>query len=271
MKLSPGQMGGSILKAEALDGLWLTETFCLPNHKAPKHSHELFQFYLVREGAFTESYGRNVRECGPLSLMSHPAGEIHSNVYHDQGARSFVIEVEDGWLELARRHSVVLDTAVHFTSGLPVWLAARLYGEFQNMDRVSPLMIEALTLELMAVASRRTVKPVERGRPPYLVRTLDILHASFSGELSLKRIAETVGVHPVHLARTFRRHHHCTLGEYVRKLRVERACRELARTDAPLSQVALSAGYYDQSHFSRNFKRLIGITPTEYRAAFRPR
>lgn len=271
MKLSAGQMGGAILRAEAVPGLWLTETSCLPNHEAPKHSHELFQFCLVRGGGFTESGGRYVRECTPFSLISHPAGEEHSSVYQDQGARSFIIEVEDGWLDLARRHSAVLDTAVLFTAGLPVWLAARLYGEFREMDRVSPLMIEGLTLELIAAVSRREVKAVERVRPPYLTRTLEILHACFSEVLSLRGIAEMVGVHPVHLARAFRRHQNCTLGDYVRRLRVERACRELAQTEASLSQIALSTGFYDQSHFSRNFKRLMGMTPTEYRAAFRTR
>jgi AraC family transcriptional regulator len=271
MKLSRGQMGGAVLKTQAVGGLHLTETLCLPHHRAPRHSHELFQFCLVREGAFTESDGRNVRECTAFSLISRPPDEIHSNIYHNKGARSFVVEIEDSWFELARKHSIVSDAPVHFKSGLPVWLAARLYDEFQNMDGVSPLMIEALTLELIAVVSRRTVKTVERRRPRCLVQALEILHAHFSTELSLRGIAESVGVHPVHLARTFRRHQHCTLGEYVRGLRVEYACRELSLTDTPLSQIALSAGYYDQSHFSRNFKRSIGVTPAEYRAAFRSR
>ena len=271
MKLSPGQLYGSILKAEALGGLRLTETSCLPNLKAPKHSHDLFQFCLITAGGFTESYGRNVRACTGFSLISHPPDEIHSNIYHNSGARSFVIELEESWLELAREYSLVLNASVHFKTGLPVWLASRLYREFHSMDRVSPLMIEALTLELMAVISRQTVKAVERTCPSWLVQALEILHASFSKELSLRNIGKSVGVHPVHLARTFRQHQHCTVGEYVRRLRVDQACRELSLTNAPLSQIALSAGYYDQSHFSRTFKGLIGITPTQYRAAFRSR
>ena len=271
MKLSPGQMGGAILKAESFAGLRLTETFCLPNHRAPKHSHELFQFCLVRDGAFTEHNGRKVRGCAALSLISHPPGEIHSALYHDEGARSFIIELEGSWLELAHEHSVVLDEAVHFEAGVPVWLAARLYGEFRNMDKASPLAIEGLTLELMAVASRQTATPVERKPPRWLAQTVEFLHANFPNDPSLRSLAEAVGVHPVHLARTFRRHHNCTPGEYARKLRVEAACRELALTDSPLSQISLSVGYYDQSHFSRNFKKLMGLTPTQYRAAFRRR
>lgn len=271
MKTPPGHMGTVIVKAESLAGLRLTETSCLPNHRVPKHSHEFFQFCLVRDGAFTEHYGRKVRECAALSLISLPPGEIHTNLYHDQGARGFIIEIEGGLIELARQHSVVLEEAVDFKSGVPVWLAARLYGEFRNMDKASPLAIEGLTLELMAAVSRRMATPAERKPPRWLARAVEILHACFPKDLSLRSLAEAVGVHPVHLARTFRTHHNCTPGEYARRLRIEAACRELARTDSPLSQIGLSVGYCDQSHFSRNFKKLMGITPTQYRAAFRRR
>jgi AraC family transcriptional regulator len=76
-------------------------------------------------------------------------------------------------------------------------------------------------------------------------------------------------VHPVYLACAFRRHYRSTVGEYVRRLRVEFACRELSATRAPLAQVALAAGFADQSQFSRTFKRVVGLTPTEYRKMFR--
>jgi AraC family transcriptional regulator len=78
-------------------------------------------------------------------------------------------------------------------------------------------------------------------------------------------IARAAGVHPVYLARTFREHHGMTIGEYVRKLRIEHACRLISTTGAPLSEIALAAGFCDQSHFSRTFKRVTGSSPAEYR------
>lgn len=51
----------------------------------------------------------------------------------------------------------------------------------------------------------------------------------------------------------------------VGRLRVEFACEELSRPDTPLIRIALAAGFYDQGHFCRTFKRLTGITPTAYR------
>jgi AraC family transcriptional regulator len=73
----------------------------------------------------------------------------------------------------------------------------------------------------------------------------------------------------VHLAVEFRRFYGSAPAEYIRRLRVEFACRALSGSTAPLIEIALAAGFSSQSHFSNTFKRLIGMTPTAYRAAFR--
>ena len=69
------------------------------------------------------------------------------------------------------------------------------------------------------------------------------------------------------------RHLGTTLGQtvaaYIRQKRIEYACRALAETDAPLADVALAAGFADQSHLGRTFKRIMRTTPAAYRAASR--
>jgi AraC family transcriptional regulator len=55
----------------------------------------------------------------------------------------------------------------------------------------------------------------------------------------------------------------------VRQLRIEYACHELAASDTPIVQIALAAGFCDQSHFTRTFKRLIGVAPSQYRESVR--
>jgi AraC family transcriptional regulator len=76
-------------------------------------------------------------------------------------------------------------------------------------------------------------------------------------------------VHPVHLAQTFHKTYRCTVGDYVRKLRIEYACRELATSTKPIVDIALAAGFCDQSHFTRTFKRAIGAAPFQYRESLR--
>jgi AraC family transcriptional regulator len=83
--------------------------------------------------------------------------------------------------------------------------------------------------------------------------------------LSLTSLAEAIGIHPVYLASEFRRHYRRSIGAYVRRLRVDYACRQLTTTEAPLAEIALAAGFADQSHFSRTFKSHVGMTPLAYR------
>src|SRR5262249_21772677 len=79
--------------------------------------------------------------------------------------------------------------------------------------------------------------------------------------LTHEAVAAAVGIHPVHLARVFRYHFGATLGDYVRRLRVEFAARQLITTEETLAGIALAAGFSDQSHFTRTFKRQTGMTP----------
>jgi AraC family transcriptional regulator len=143
--------------------------------------------------------------------------------------------------------------------------AERLYREFRQMDDVSPLAIEGLLLEILADASRRAVRAHGRRRPRWLEQVRDLLHSRFAERLALAELGEAVNVHPIYLASQFRRHFGCTLGDYLRRLRVDFAARDLAGSETPLWEIALAAGFSDQSHFTRIFKQHTGLTPAAYR------
>src|SRR5262249_19219721 len=118
---------------------------------------------------------------------------------------------------------------------------------------------------LIAKTSRNYVSRPEPECPQWLKDIEQLLHNQFSDQLTLADMARSAGVHPTHLARTFRQYYQCTIGEYIRNLRVEYSCQKLAATEIPLIDIALEAGFYDQSHFSRCFKQIMGLTPTEFR------
>jgi len=131
-------------------------------------------------------------------------------------------------------------------------------------DIASRLAMEGLILEMLAFATRRTFQISDRREPRWLQ---DLCHEHFAEPISLMTLAQTVGIHPGHLARIFRKQHQCTVGEYVRRLRLEYAAQELVRTQKSLSAIALEAGFYDQSHFTNSFKAHMGVTPYEFRSA----
>ena len=105
--------------------------------------------------------------------------------------------------------------------------------------------------------------------PSWILRARDLLHADLARRRTLANLAAEVGVHPVTLARGFRRSFGCSVGEYVRRLRIERAASQLGGSEVPLAEIALAAGFSDQSHFSNLFRRETGMSPSAYRRAMR--
>jgi AraC family transcriptional regulator len=245
-----------------------TESIYPPSLTTPPHSHERAYFCTVLQGGYSETYGTRTRTCGPLALIFHPQGEVHSDHFVEAGGRVFSVEIEPDWAARVREFSPILAHPIDLCGGALASLAVRLYHEFRRMDAVAPLSMEGLTLEIVAEASRCHFAPETRS-PRWLERARQLLHARFAESLSLDEVAAAAGVHPVHLARVFRQRYRCTVGDYVRQLRVEYAIRALSTSNLPLAEIALAAGFSDQSHFTRTFKRHVGVTPSEFRAADR--
>jgi AraC family transcriptional regulator len=263
-------LSGFRLRTNDIHGFRLSESAYPAGYELPKHFHEYGCFYLVLEGSITERFGKKSRECEPMSMVFNRPGEEHSNSFQRTGGRSFLLQMYPDRLANLREHSLMLDQSAQFHGGLLAWLGIRAYQEFRRMDPVSPLVIESLGVEIMAEISR-SAKGEERKPPVWLERTREFLHENFAESLSLSEVAEIAEVHPVHLVRVFRTFYRCTIGEYVRRLRVEFASRELSKSDLPLATIASSAGFSDQSHLSRTFRQHTGLSPSEFRAAFRLR
>ena len=269
IRLARGRFYGEILRLQEMPGFILTETRYHPGQRIPPHSHEHAYFCLIRQGTYEETFGRQRRACGPSTLAYHPPSERHSEVFHGREVRSFNIEIKADWLDHLSRHSVILDRPAEFRSGPLLVIAQRLYREFSQADPISRLAMEGLVLELLVEATRHHSRAAGGGPPASLARARDLIQAHYAEGLSLPEIAQSVGMHPASLAKRFRQYYQCTIGDYVRQLRVDFAGRELTRTGAPLVEVALAAGFCDQSHFCKTFKRLTGLTPAEYRRRFR--
>jgi AraC family transcriptional regulator len=254
-----------------LTGFKLTEVYHPAGFARARHTHERASFHFSFQGGCIEYEGRRVRESKLFTLSFQPSGHEHSCRCSNDGLRSLSLEMESDWMNRLRDYSVGLDQPGSFQSPQIQWLTARLRRELAMMDPASPLVIEALALELVVEAARRQFNLSERQWPRWLSRAEEFLHAHYRGALSLRDVARAVEVHPVHLARAFRRHFHCTVGEYVRRLRIEFACQQIGHADASLLDIALAAGFYDQSQFTRAFKRLLGVTPAAYRSSLQSR
>lgn len=258
---------GEILRWRRVGGLVLAEVSYEPGQRVHRHVHPHARFVLVLSGQLTETRGGESETHGPSTLLFRRGEEPHSYAVSARGAVCLVVDVDASWYARAKQHAPVLARSAAFHGGFVVHLAHRLYGEFRQRDEVSRLAIESIALGVLAEASRSAARGVEKAAPAWLQQARRLVEERFAEPLPLAAVASSVGVHPVHLARTFRRVYRTTFAGYVRQMRIEFARRELAASSAPLSDIAAAAGFCDQSHFSRLFKQHTGVTPAEYRLA----
>lgn len=259
--------GARRVRRVEVGGFTVTEGVHKDGAELPWHHHETPTICFVLQGGFTEAWHGGSIKCTSSTLKVTPAGDRHCDHFNSGDVRGLLIEADDTLVAAIRPYSAVLDERVSFHGGLVSGLAWRVYDEMLRTDAAAPLAMEGLLLELVASASRMGDQNGSLGRPSWLEEARERIHSDLAARPSLRGLAESVGVHPVTLARAFRRAFGCTVGEYIRSLRIERATRQLADTDVSLAEIALTAGFSDQSHFSNLFRQHTGLSPFRFRRA----
>lgn len=267
----PSPFHGVLRRTALMEGFRVRERSYSNGIKTPWHRHDHPYFAFTLRGESRKAYRRQSQtlDCQPGTLVFHPPDCLHQDAFQSPDVRMLQIEMEP-WRANAWRHPLSqLPTAKDLGGPLLNSVLARLHDELRRLDDLSPLVIEGLVLEMLAYLFRTSTPPREGKRPPWLARAEEMVRDRFPQRLTLRVIAGEVGVHPVHLAREFRRYRGCTIGEMVRRLRIEYSCREIARSRRPLSQIALDAGFADQSHFSNTFRTVMRMTPSEFGRTYR--
>src|SRR5215813_4878605 len=264
--LQPGRFFGRIAKTCEVNGFILSESRYSPGTRISRHAHLHAYLCFLLRGSYRETCGSQERFCGPRTVLFHPAGEAHSDWFLDAGGTIFRFEICDRRLQDTSTTAAWMDRPFETNGGPLAWLITRLYSEFHRMDSFSPLVLEGLVLEILGQIGRQ--QSYDAGRPAWMKRVAEFLNESSPEALTVSRIAEVGGVHPGHLSRIFRHIYGCSVGEFIRALRIEYAQRELRSSEGTLAEIAVAAGYSDQSHFCRSFKIATGATPAEYRSLF---
>ncbi len=262
--LGPGGFFGDVLHKEQVCGLVLSVLKHDRAKKLPKHMHQLAFFNLLLDGDYVEYFSRESAPLKPFTTIFHPAGVEHRDEIGPKGLRIFSIELQEHWLERIREHGGLPDSSMDLRGGEMTCLATRLYREYLERDSCSSLAIEGLVLEMLALVAR--TKDIYERRPPlWLKQLIERLHENFLDDLTVQGLALELGIHPIYLSRTFRQFHHLTIGTYLRRLRVHFAMNQLLNSHLEIASVAETAGFADQSHFTRLFKELTGMTPATFR------
>lgn len=264
MKIA-NESGFDTLKKQKTEAFKITESLYPPKLKQSRHTHAAASLSFVLSGNYLENFDKQTHSRQPSTLIFHPPEESHSVDYGNEAVRILNVQFSFEKLAYLREQSALLDSSTSCRTETIAWLGNRIYQEHKRADTVSALAIEGLVLEIFAEAARNRISAGEKNLPHWLTEAREFLHDNFTEPFVLEDVVKIAGVHPVHLSRVYRKKFGCTIGEYVRRLRVEYASRQISQTRLPLGEIAHAAGFADHSHFNRTFKSFYGLTPNQYR------
>jgi AraC family transcriptional regulator len=233
---------GRMLQRWCNEQFVVTETLHSAGLRLPVHDHEAANVTIVLRGGFEERVERRSFSAVRGSVIVKPAGARHANTYGTRDVDCITIEVPA---------TVPLNEVRHFEAPMFALLAERL------RDDTTGLAVEELVYRIAGPNIRES-------RPKWLASIEQLLREETV--TSLAKLGAAVGRHPAHVAREFRAYYGCSIGEFVRARRIDAAREALRVTNRPISDIALDAGFYDQSHFTNVFRQLLGTTPQRYRA-----
>jgi AraC family transcriptional regulator len=246
-------------------GLRLTESFYPAGQTTDDHVHTATSLVFGLEGLLTQRHAGRSGDLLPQRWLVLPHDVLHSDRVGSAGCACLFLtlrapeSLDLGAASAALRAPGFLDDAR--AAGLGLQLRRELWLD----DRYQVLALEGLAFELIAEIGRYRA-PDAPPRVRRLARVRECLHERFLDPPTIAELAAAAEMRPAYLAREFSRVYGSTIAGYTRQLRIQWAAGELAGSDRPIASIACEAGFVDQSHLTRVFRRAFGVTPARYRA-----
>jgi len=244
-----------------------------PSHAYPMHTHDSWTLLIVDEGVVRYDLDRH--EHGALTSL---VTLLPPNVPHDgrsvrpEGFRKRVLYLDPGLLGTVDRTGAAVDNPgltdpmlrlrIHQLHEALAWKTEDLEAQSRLL-----LIVERLNEHLRRGQHGPTVGASVSPRSPGVAgRLRELLDARVQPGISLTEAARLLHSHPTHLVRAFSREYGLPPHLYLTGRRVDLARRHLL-AGVPAAEVAVRAGFYDQSHLTRHFRRMLGVSPTRYARA----
>ncbi|WP_160712845.1 helix-turn-helix domain-containing protein [Chitinophaga solisilvae] len=220
------------------------------------HYHENHLLSLAVKGGTLEARSGGEREVLPGTVMLYQSGEKHRNRHTRHPSRNINLEIEESFL---MQHGLTFSTLRDAPFVKTTLL--QIFRESLSAAPFSQTAIASLVLSLFAAPARPAHGPL----PAWVPLLRDYLQDQWNETPSLNTLATATGVHPVTISHYFPVYFHCSLGAYLRKIKVEKAISLMQQPELSLTAIAHQCGFFDQSHFIRTFKACTGFLPGEYR------
>lgn len=263
LELHNGNFFGETNQRLDLDGITLTKTVYTHDY-VDWHFHENAYFTFLLHGGLVETDNKNTFRCGPGELLFHYWQEAHCNIKPPEFTQGFHVEISKSWFDRLQLSNHVFEGSFQVKDPAIVIGFYNMVRESSVYDTASNLAIESLLINALARLTKIYDKPIDL-KPIWVKKLKAILHDEPFEKHSLSALAARLDIHPIHLSRDFKKHFHSSLGDYIRRIKIQNSIVLLQDKTLNLTEIAFACSFADQSHFLRCFKYYTGIKPSVYR------
>lgn len=223
------------------------------------HYHENTHFSLVLQGGSRESRKSEDFELSAGKIILYNEGELHCNRHTAYPSKHLIVELKKSFhgenqldaKRFSKSNMRDLDTHLNLLN---------IYNELYLGDIYSPESIDFSFNQLLSSPDDSTHIPV------WMEKLKEVISDRWDEFISLDDLSKMFNVHPVTVSKYFKKYFGCTLGDYMRKVKLEKAIYFLLHTKKPIAEISDFCGFSDQSHMIKLFKNYIGFLPTQIRA-----
>jgi AraC family transcriptional regulator len=259
--LGEGKSTGKIIKSISNNGVIISTTH-YPVEECGRglHYHENPHLCFLLQGGDVESRNNRLYKRKTGDVYFYYAGEKHASVSRQSVSKHTVIEFGKTFLGNYAVSESRIEKAVKNNLDAK-FLILKISREMLFDDDCSQLAIQTLLLDLLNYSETFCREPA-----PKWVKILDdLLKDRWNERVSLEELSAATQKHPVTISKHFRKYFSCTLGEYLRKLKIEKSVSLIKNSEMSFTEIAFYCGFADQSHFIRNFKQMTGFLPKDFR------
>lgn len=197
--------------------------------------------------------------------------DMHDDV-PDWGVESIIHAIEESRIQDAL---ILMDSLYSVFDGVERTVLTRLVkrlseiGVNPNVLNIPNENVDRREMERIMRQSAQIIQQLQQKKntDDLVPRAIDLIHRCLKDDLSIEAIADRLEVSPRVLSQRFRAEKKISLPDYVMQARIDYVKGALVYTEKKISDIANEAGLYSRTTFIRAFKQLVGVTPTEYRAA----
>jgi AraC family transcriptional regulator len=224
------------------------------------HSHNNAHITLFLKGGTTEKRKHLSETVGSGSILFYHSGELHLNQNTLFPSRNINVEIEENIFKELEINESIIEKSIQNTT-LAKFLILKVFKETQTPDTFSSDTVTMLFSQLL-----NANKHFERfEKSPFWVKSLsELLNDCWYQNPSLKDLSKALQLNPITISKHFPKYFGCTLGEYMRRIKINRSLSLIQSDENNLTEIAMKCGFADQSHFIRTFKTQTGFLPKQF-------